>query len=163
VVDVITSLTGVCQKFCDPQGDDCQPDQICKVFFEALENTQEVPLCSDTCDPLLQDCARTDWVCMPEVPIVGDGGGFICVPPPIGNAKDLGDPCDLGNSCGAGNVCAAATAVQGCTDTFCCTRYCDLSDPNADADCDADLTSTMCISQGSTDPKWSNVGICALP
>ena len=159
VVDASTDLEGYCQVFCDSSNpDSCVPEEVCKPFFEMLTGAQIVPLCMSRCDPLLQDCqskGRPGWTCLPEGAL---SPSFLCMPP-AESPKAEYEPCFLANSCAIGLACVPASEVLGCTGLFsCCTRYCDLSDPESGC-----TMGNECVDLESDVPGLENVGICATP
>lgn len=161
VLDDPEGLTGQCRKYCQPGGDDCQPDETCKTFYELLEDVPTVPLCMEQCDPLVQDCSVPNWRCIPDSPTQAGQSGFICVSPPPGDPYGVGEPCALANQCESGLVCVTADRLQNCPFTSCCTAYCSLSE--GDGPCMAIDPDLRCIDWMSPDPTWEDVGVCALP
>ena len=161
VLDDPDNLGGVCRPFCNPSAPDCSPDDTCKAFFEALPAVPNVPLCMPKCNPLLQNCAQGTWNCIPDSPTPSGQSGFICVPPPPGNEKQLFDACALANDCAPGLVCLTQDRVPGCTFSSCCSAFCDLS--AGDADCRALHPDMVCIDWMSPSPEWSDVGACGIP
>ena len=86
-VDRFDSLEGICTSICNPDLLDCEPDEVCKPFFEMLEDAEIVPLCMPKCDPLAQDCDQAGypgWVCLPDNIV---NTQFICTPPPPTTAQ----------------------------------------------------------------------------
>ena len=162
VVDNLETLSGVCRGFCNPSGNDCDPDDTCKPFFELLEAAPEVPLCMDQCDPLLpDDCIQPGWLCLPDSPTVAGQSGFICTPPGPGMLNSPLDPCGLANDCQAGLVCIVADRLPECDFTSCCTPFCSLAEGDGPCqDVDPDL---VCADWMSPDPQWQDVGACAVP
>ena len=80
-----------------------------------------------------------------------------------------GTPCQFLNECNPGLTCAYDWKVPGCQGSYCCSPFCDLSDPNADVTCDAafDTPGAICVAVFD-DPKLApeglaNVGVCATP
>lgn len=161
VLDDEESLVGLCRKFCDPAGDDCNPDQTCKAFFELLLGVPNTPVCMDKCDPLVQDCSPPGWHCIPDTPTESGQSGFICSPPPPSSPKQLFEPCALANDCEAGLVCVTDDRVPDCTFAACCTAYCDLSE--GDSVCTNLHPDMVCTDWMSPDPDWQGVGACTLP
>ncbi len=163
VIDEFDGLQGYCQAFCEPGNPDaCPPNEICKAFFEMIEAVETVPVCMARCDPLLQDCesfGRPGWSCLPEG---ASSPSFLCMPP-VPNPKFEGEPCLLQNDCAVGLSCVPASAVDqvfysACSSAFfCCTPYCDLSEPNSCAG------TNVCVDLESDIPGFENVGVCALP
>ncbi len=159
VLDSSNDLEGYCQVFCETgNSDSCPPTEICKPFFELIEDAETVPLCMARCDPLLQDCegkGRPGWTCLPEGAL---SPSFLCMPP-IESPKGEFDSCFLQNDCEVGLACVPASEVLGCTGLFnCCTQYCDTSDPMATCS-----MGNECISLESDVPGLENVGVCADP
>ncbi|MEM6290223.1 MAG: hypothetical protein AAGA54_03130 [Myxococcota bacterium] len=161
VLDDEDSLTGLCRQFCDPSGNDCDPDQTCKAFFELLPGVPNLPTCMDRCDPLLQDCSPDGWHCIPDSPTEAGQSGFLCTPPPSGPPVGIFEPCALANQCEPGLVCVTDDRVPGCTFASCCTAYCDLAD--GDSACQDIDPQLECTDWMSPDPEWQDVGACTLP
>ncbi len=161
VLDDDDSLAGLCRSFCDPDGDDCDPDQTCKAFFELLQGVPNLPTCMDQCDPLLQNCSPPGWHCIPDSPTESGQSGFLCTPPPSGTPASVFDPCALANQCEPGLVCVTDDRVPGCTFASCCTAYCALDE--GDGVCQDLDPNMVCVDWMSPDPSWQNVGVCALP
>ena len=161
VLDDPDSLTGLCRSFCDPAGNDCDPGQTCKAFFELLPGVPNLPTCMDQCDPLTQDCSPPGWHCIPDSPTESGQSGFLCTPPPATPPQGMFEACALANQCEAGLVCVTDDRVPGCSFTSCCTAFCDLTE--GDGVCQ-DLHPDMeCVDWMSPDPAWEDVGVCALP
>jgi hypothetical protein len=160
VVDRPDSLEGICTQLCDPDAPTCEPDEVCKPFFEMLEDAAIVPLCMPECDPLAQDCdvqGRPGWTCLPDTIV---DTRFICTPPPPGTPKTFLESCTLANECQPGLFCAPDAILEGCVSSsgFCCTYYCDLNE-NPDP-CPQPLE---CTSFESPYPQWQHVGACVVP
>lgn len=63
-------------------------------------------------------------------------------------------------------IVAGFEAVPACPDAGCCAEFCDTSDPQASAGCDATLPGTECVSwyeRGQAPPGYENVGVCVAP
>lgn len=161
VLDDPDMLAGQCRAYCQPGGNDCQPDETCKSFFELLVDVPTVPLCMEQCDPLVQDCSVPNWLCIPDAPTMAGQSGFICVSPPPGDPVGVLEPCALANQCEAGLVCVTGDRVPDCTFISCCSSYCSLSE--GDAGCQAIDPAMRCVDWDSPDPTWEDVGVCALP
>lgn len=162
VIDRPDTLEGVCRRFCDPgELSSCPDSQTCKTFFEILPTVLNVPMCMDKCDPLLQDCMQSGWHCIPDSPTPAGQSGFICVPPPPEEPKQIFDGCGLANDCEAGLICLTANRVPDCTGIFCCSAYCSISE--GDAPCQALDPNMECVDWMATDPRWEDVGACAIP
>ena len=110
---------GVCVALCS-----CGPEQpVCDdggPCFQAGNGA--VALCTDPCDPLLQDCAHDSQVC---VLTTAPSGGFVtgCMPA-AANGAAVGDSCTALNQCPPGSICAAADASL-CAGIACCVELCD--------------------------------------
>ncbi len=162
VVDNAEGLAGLCRAFCDPATVDCNGgDGTCKPFFELVPGSITVPLCMDKCDPLLQDCSPPGWFCIPDSPTPAGQSGFICVPPTPEMPDSLFDPCGLANDCEQGLACVPGSRVPGCTAISCCTAYCSLSEGNGP--CQNLDSEIECVDWMSPEPRWNDVGVCALP
>ena len=159
VLDSADELEGYCQVFCDAADpDSCPGEDICKPFFEMIEAAATVPLCMSRCDPLLQDCeskGRPGWSCLPEGAL---SPSFLCMPPNSGTPKLEFEGCVLANDCAVGLACVPSSEVLGCNGLFnCCTRYCDLTEPDVCA------MGNACVDLESDVPGLENVGVCADP
>lgn len=164
VMDRPDTLQGFCHTFCDTTDPECGPDERCKSFFEQLESVPNVPLCMQECDPLIQDCERPGWSCLPDVLTSAGRSGFICNPPPPGNPYGLGEACLLGNDCEIGLLCISGDRVPGCESLNCCTTYCSNSEAEQGNDpCPAIDPAAVCVDWESPDPQWTDVGVCASP
>lgn len=161
VQDDPDTLSGVCGELCNVEAPTpCPPGQTCKPFFENLPGAPVVPICMDQCDPLLQDCARPGWSCIPDSPTASGMSGFLCAPPPPGDRVPMFGACALANDCEPGLACVPADLVPGCTFLFCCTSYCNLGEPDP---CPGYDPSMMCVDWQSPDPMWDHVGVCVVP
>ncbi len=133
---------------CDNPNDQC-----------IIANDGFLPLCLPNCDPLL-GCPDGEG-CYPSE------NGFVCAPDASGpDLGGFGDACEYTNACDPSLFCAAANAVPGCESAFCCSNYCDLSEPEPSADCGGVGGGQECISafpEGMVIPGYEDVGICALP
>jgi hypothetical protein len=161
VLDDDETKSGLCRKFCQPSGPDCEPEQTCKSFFETIATSPTVPLCMDKCDPLVQDCTPSTWKCIPDAPTDAGQSGFICVPPPPTPERAVFDACGLANDCEAGLVCIGEDRVPSCPFTSCCTAFCSLSE--GDGPCQALHPDLQCVDWMSAEPSWQDVGACAIP
>jgi hypothetical protein len=145
-VDPQTAM-GVCVAFCDPN-DVCPPGTIC-----AIQNDGVLPLCSVSCDPIVQDCPEGQGCYAKD----GDNGELICIPDASGTAGLDGDPCEFDNVCDPGLVCIGGSA--GCMTMWCCTPWCDLTEPNT---CPG--AGEECVAHFDDPPPGTeNVGICVVP
>ena len=145
---------GVCLAFCNVGEQDCAedglPDANCIAF-----NDGALPICQDSCDPLLQDCDG-------ELGCYGVGNqGFVCSVPGFedGLGND-GDMCFTIQSCKPGLGCTAAEVLSDCGATRCCSPYCDLSAPDP---CTEPEQCVPYYEEGTAPPNYENVGLCAVP
>lgn len=144
---------GFCVEFCS--GADLCPntsggDGLCIQANDGL-----LPICLQTCDPLLQDCAGQQ-ACYGDV----SGPPFICFnPDPQGNDGTAGDSCEFTNACVGGLHCAPASTQDGCDPMSmgCCTEFCALDEMTCQ-------DPEECVPFfSSPQVGYENVGICALP
>ncbi len=162
-LDVDNDGEGTCQALCggSPEQAECEGSDVeCFVYFGG------VPLCFDTCDPLVQDCP-SDRGCYPDA-IAEGGTGFLCMPT-IGD-NTLGDYCWLLAGCNPGMICAFPDLLPNCFgnagDSGCCTDLCDITEsPDSCADIHPDLECVPWYHQGAPPPSTNlqNVGACVLP
>ncbi len=141
------NMMGICTAFCD-ENDTCPPGSDC-----SIQNDGSLPVCEIGCDPLLQDCPEGSGC----YAIDGSEGATICMQDASGAGGMDGDPCEYDNVCDPGLVCIGGSA--GCTATWCCTPWCDLSGstpcPGAGEDCVPHFESPP--------PGQEDVGICVVP
>ena len=154
-VDPETNL-GECVGFCvgieaDPMCED--PCRTC-----VISNSGVLPLCLESCDPLLQNCPEGD-ACYP------DGDTFSCVPDTGGEQPLLGDPCQPSELCDPGLFCAPAASLPACIAEWgCCAAFCDLD------------ANEICTTPGAVCVPWygdggppigceiqTNLGACLAP
>ncbi|MEM9458327.1 MAG: hypothetical protein AAGF11_29390 [Myxococcota bacterium] len=162
-LDIDGDGEGVCQDLCggtaeDPECPDA--DEECFVYFGG------VPLCFNTCDPLVQDCP-SDKGCYPDA-IAEGGTGWLCMPTIDDNT--LGDYCWLLSGCNPGLICATPTLLPDCygdaDDAGCCTDVCDITEqPDPCKDVHPDLECTAWYFDGEVPPMagLDKVGACVLP
>jgi hypothetical protein len=149
--DFATGQGGTCTAYCG-EGNTCGEGELC------LESANEgvLPVCLQSCDPLLQDCEDMQGC-------YGDStfGGFICFTPDPGeNIGDDNSPCEYTNACLAGFSCQAAETVEGCMGAMgCCTPFCSVS--GGDADC---APTEDCVPFfADPPPGTADVGVCVIP
>lgn len=148
--------TGVCRALCDPGGAACSdPSTTCVSWFDG-----GLPICSPTCDPLLQDCGP-GMACVGDPDIVCDAGACGISRPPNTGVALQGEPCDWPTDCELGLQCTDGAVVPGCVDARCCTEICDAADP---ASCDA-VPGTSCVpvDSASCPPAIYDAGVCITP
>lgn len=141
---------GFCVGFCDADVGECPSnEQIC-----IPANDGALPVCLETCDPLLQDC--------PGGGCYGDPSGppFVCFfEDPVGGGMD-GDPCSFANACLKGLNCTDKAVKNGCTDPEpgCCSPFCELDGMGQCQDPE-ECTPFFPMEY----PGFENLGICTLP
>lgn len=153
----LETLQGTCVAMCreSEEQPSCehQPETTCII----TNPNHVVALCLGACDPLSQGC--------PE----GTGcywtyEEFLCLPDSSGPVGGHGSPCDaLGGvtSCDPGFLCAT---VPGCTDSSgCCTRLCDLDQPQHVACPEGAADGQICAPLYNVPSEYENVGFCTLP
>ena len=146
-----TVLVGTCLPFCSgtPDSPQCDEGGTCQITNDGTIN-----VCMEACDPLVQDCGE-GLGCY----ISGGQALFLCQP--VSGGYDEGAPCIYTNDCVPGLFCSAGEAVPGCTDSGCCTAYCDLNEANS-----CTLEGTECVQffdDGTAPPLYDNLGVCILP
>ena len=149
---------GTCVAFCT--GSDANP--VCDDPSTACSITNDgvLILCLPACDPLLQDCSDGQ-ACY------GIDQAFVCAPDASGEMGMYGDPCEFLNACDPGLECLSAEGVPGCAGSAgCCSSHCDLTDPNASANCEGAAGGQECMAwfeEGAAPPGYEDVGICFIP
>ncbi len=156
-VDGETNL-GVCVPFCVGSAD----SPMCKDINEqcSISNNGVLILCRKKCNPLLQDCMGAA-ACLPAA----GSDKFVCIVDASGEEGQAGDPCEYLNACDPGLLCADAAVVPGCQGTGCCTEFCDITDPNKDAQCSQNADGSVCqpyYEPGTEPPGLENIGFCGL-
>ena len=117
-----------------------------------VANGGNLPVCVATCDPLADDCAE-DFGC------ISVDTQFVCGPMRAAPAGP-GEPCSSLNDCDDGLFCAEPPLVPGCTDTLCCTHFCDLD--LGDTQCEIEGTSCLPWFEPGTAPQecLADLGLC---
>lgn len=151
------TLTGECVAFC--RGSEADPscpesDEVC-----VLPGDSVLPLCRRRCDPLAQDCpsARSCVLILDEP---------VCEADASGSYGTYGDPCEFANACDPGLICGSPEWVPGCVGPACCTPFCDVTQPEADAQCPGVDGGQQCIplfEDGQAPEGDDDVGVCAIP
>ena len=146
---------GACVSFCESGMTCANPDAQCAVY-----NDGSLPICLVTCDPLLQDCPAGQGCYA-----AAGGGAFICFKFSGMPGEGLqGDECNYVNACSPGTACLTPDSVSGCgAQGGCCSPYCDLTDPNADAGCQQGEMCVAWFEMGMAPPGFEDVGVCAIP
>ncbi|MBL9105432.1 MAG: ribulose phosphate epimerase [Myxococcales bacterium] len=151
---------GTCVALCHGTPEAASCDDVAKTC--AIYNEGVLNLCLDSCDPLAQDCDMADDVCIGNP----SSDGFLCVLDASGEEGQQHDACEFANSCDPGLLCLSSTAASECdpASSGCCEPFCDLSDPNADADCGG--VGQVCnpyYEENTAPPGQENIGYCAIP
>ncbi len=156
-VDLETN-EGTCVAFCD--GDEANPTCTDPVTQCVITNDGVLVLCLPTCNPITPDTCSEGQGCYP----VDDA--FACAPDASGELGGYGDPCEFINVCDPGLFCADATTVPSCTSAACCSPFCDVTDPDASANCPGAAGGQECTpwyEDGNTPPDLDDVGACVIP
>jgi hypothetical protein len=152
---------GTCIAFCEGSAEApgcAEPTSTCVIANDGVIN-----LCLDMCDPVLQDCGEGAGCYLNPT----DGKFFCFAQDEVGvrEPSGYGDPCGTINYCDAGLQCAEAAKIPGC-DEYCCTEFCDLTDPAADEQCSGYEGGQRCVPhfpEGDEPPGFEHVGLCAIP
>lgn len=145
---------GICLQMCSVDDQDTCPAGDCIAFNDGF-----LPLCEESCDPLIQNCDGDGFGCY----AVLANDKFICAK--SGYELDKGgdgDECYTIQSCKPGLVCIAGQVQEGCVTERCCTPVCDLS--GGGEECVSALEE--CASpwaQGDAPPAYTDVGLCTIP
>jgi hypothetical protein len=153
-VDQDTGI-GTCAPWCTGSPD----DPMCPAGYScAVTSSGVLALCIDQCDPLLQDCANPDDLCINDP----TGEGYVCVLNASGDMAPYGTPCNYANVCNHGLLCVDAALVpeDSCDGASgCCSPFCDLGAPNA---CPG--LGQECVPMYDPQPEtFEHVGVCVLP
>lgn len=144
---------GFCVEFCSP--DDACPNTSAGTGVCLPDgNDGHLPICLQTCDPLIQDCSG-EQACYGGDP----SWPYVCFTPDPKLGGQEGDGCDFTNACYPGLSCAAQATVDGCVgDAYgCCTSFCALDEDS----CAAPEVCTPFYPMPP--PGFENVGVCTLP
>ena len=147
---------GLCKPFCQGGLDNptCPDGYYCPISASG-----GLLICRLHCDPLGSDCPE-------DAPCTPTGETFDCLPDAGAGAASVGDPCEAINACGAAKICMSAEVWPGCRGEGCCAPYCDITNPDADAECDAAGPGTVCVPwhpPGEAPPHLQHVGVCRTP
>lgn len=147
---------GACVPICQGSAN----DPACPDGYGCSAASGNGPLfCRAYCDPLGPACPG-ELTCG-----VSNSGDFWCGPSPYDELV-AGESCDWVNACGPGMVCLNSEDWPGCEGTGCCAPYCDHTQPDADAECDAAGSGTVCVpwfAPGEAIPGLEHVGVCRVP
>ncbi len=143
---------GVCGQYCVVDDNTtCDTGGECLTF-----NDGALPICQTECDPLIQDCPSPQGC-------FAASDKFVCANPNLDQGGTQGDPCHTIQSCQPGNVCTSADFVDGCSDTACCSPWCDLTDASTHAACQGAEECTAWYADGEAPPGHEDVGACSIP
>ncbi|MEZ4454066.1 MAG: ribulose phosphate epimerase [Nannocystaceae bacterium] len=153
------TMLGVCVPFCTGSPD----SPMCATLDEqcSVSNGGVLILCRKLCNPLSQDCMGAA-ACL----LAAGSDKFVCIVDASGDAGGAGDPCEYLNACDPGLFCANPELVPGCQAGGCCTEFCDLDDPEKDAQCSQNAMGVTCepfYEPGNEPAGLENVGACVLP
>jgi hypothetical protein len=138
---------GFCLEYCDPGDGVCEYGGECFGF-----NDGQLPICQNTCDPLLQDCS-------PGQGCYAAFDNFVCAQPGFGKDGTDGAECATIQGCEPGLICRGGTA--GCTaESGCCTPYCEVSGGGVEC---TDPQETCIQALDAPPPSLADVGYCGIP
>ncbi len=155
-----TTLQGVCVPFCAPQGaePECPVDTQCMI-----DGPQVLALCLPPCDPLDATTCPASATCR----FMSASAAAFCIPDEGGRVLAPTIQCgDDDEACEASEVCVTAATFGGCGSPSCCTAWCDLGQPDADAQCAAGRPDHLCLpvfDPGLAPAGYEDLGICAVP
>lgn len=150
---------GTCVALCTGTADAPVCDDLETVCW--ISNANVLNLCLPICNPLAQDCS-VDEVCIAN----NSSEDFVCVLDGSGDGGQQHDPCMFINACDPGLLCNDPTSANECDPDVigCCEPFCDLNDPDADAQCGG--VGQVCnpwFEEGYAPPDLANVGYCSIP
>jgi hypothetical protein len=149
---------GTCVELCT--GNEANPVCGNPITQCVITNDGVLILCLPTCDPITPDTCSEGQACYP----VDDN--FACIPDASGEMGAYSDACEFINVCDPGLFCADATTVPGCASAGCCSSFCDLTDPDASANCPGAAGGQECTAwyeEGSAPPNLDDLGACVIP
>jgi len=158
-LDIDGSGMASCVSYCSGSMDApvcADPGSRCSFLFEPT-----VPLCFPSCDPLIQNCGEAE-TCVPNIASLG-APFFVCMPRVFSDIPgQYGDACAALSGCDPSFLCIFAENVPNCTNTYCCSSYCELDQPDTCAVFDPLLTCVPWFMEGQATPGYENVGICGI-
>jgi hypothetical protein len=158
-VDPLT-LAGTCVTFCAPEGQDpaCPAGTQC-----LLDGVGVLALCLPPCHPLDPRSCPADATCR----FMPSSDAAFCIPDDGGRVLAPTIQCgDDDEACAAHEVCVSAATYGGCGSPSCCTPWCDLARPDADAQCAAERPDHACVPVFDREPApaaYADLGVCAVP
>lgn len=148
------TLQGVCVAMCEGSEADpvCPPGSEC-----SISNQGVLALCLQNCDPLDLQACPPDQVC------ALNDSSFVCLPDASDAEGQQFDGCEFANACDPGLICLDAQFVGPCdpADGGCCTRFCDLTNPQPQ--CPVQLECLALFEEGQAPPGLEDVGVCVTP
>lgn len=158
-LDIDNSGMASCISYCSGSMDAPQcpdPESRCSFLFEPT-----VPLCFTSCDPLVQNCGAAE-TCVPNIAALG-APYFVCMPRVFDEIPgQYGDPCAALSNCDPSFLCIFAENVPACSNTYCCSSYCELDKPDTCSTFDPLLACVPWFEPGQATPGYENVGICGI-
>lgn len=158
-LDIDNSGMASCIAYCGGSMDAPQcpdPESRCSFLFEPT-----VPLCFTSCDPLVQNCGAAE-TCVPNIAALG-APYFVCMPRVFDEIPgQYGDPCAALSNCDPSFLCIFAENVPACSNTYCCSSYCELDKPDTCTTFDPLLACVPWFEPGQATPGYENVGICGI-
>lgn len=149
-------MNGTCTAFCtgEPDNGMCEGAKA----FCVPANDGFLPICLNSCDPLLQDCPF-DHGCYGD----SEDGSFLCFKPDPKEGGMDNDNCAFDNACLPGFQCLPPEVVAECEQGFdgCCNPFCALDGDSSECNLDAGEVCSAFYMEDN--PPWDNVGICTLP
>jgi len=149
-------MNGTCTAFCsgDANNGMCEGAKA----FCVPANEGILPICLNSCDPLLQDCPF-DHGCYGSQ----DDGNFLCFKPDPKEGGMDNDNCAFDNACLPGFQCLDPAVVAECQQGFegCCNPFCALDGDGSECNVGAGEVCSAFFAEEI--PPWENVGICTLP
>ena len=158
-LDIDNSGMASCISYCSGSMDAPQcpdPESRCSFLFEPT-----VPLCFTSCDPLVQNCGAAE-TCVPNIAALG-APYFVCMPRVFSDLPgQYGDPCAALSGCDPSFLCIFAENVPNCSNTYCCSSYCELDKPDTCSSFDPLLACVPWFEPNQATPGYENVGICGI-
>lgn len=124
-------------------------------------NDGVMTLCMESCDPIVGGCPP-GMGCYPQ----WEANTYVCWPDFSGEFGAYGDTCMYTNGCDPGLMCWYPEGVPGCEGSACCTDYCNMDDPDPDAQCLGQAEGQVCQPLdlgGGAVPGLEHLGICEIP
>ena len=149
---------GECVSFCAPADREpaCPANTGCMI-----DGVGVLALCLPPCDPLAPQC-EADQSCR----YFPASQAAYCIPNEGGEVLVPTLQCGDDTQCEEAEVCISAGTFGGCGTPSCCTPWCDLNDPEADAQCAAKRPNQVCrplFDREPIPPEYAHLGLCALP